>query len=534
MKSNRPIIRILKIAGAVFLIIIGSMVVIVSAFLVFPDFFVNRFAKERIEKVLAENYPAYSFSIGSIHYNVWGNHVVFNSLSLASKDSSFACTALSAAIRDVHWLKILTGNDTAYFSYLARTHINAESIVLTFPTWHYELRCHHVQISVPDSNMVAERIDFSPLVQGTADTSLSCTITSATLKDVDCLKLLHGDDTNHVSPFVRTHAIAENVVFNFPRTHYELRCDSLRVSVPDSELVAEALDLRPLVPDVEFFGDSKFRKTRFRFKVPQTKITGYHLSEMMEGKKFAARSVELHDATLDVLINKDKPSQKDTPNPRMPYEIVGSLHTPIQFDNINIINARLMYGEQFTAKGKPALISLDNLDITMKGISNLGPAIINAKGLFMKEGKMNIQMILPLSGQNFSLRYSGSVTKMNIESLNPFLVIAEKMRIKSGYLREGSFDIRITGGRAQGSVHAIYNDLTVATLDKETLKESGIIEQITSFLANLLKLRKNNFPEESSEPPKIGKVSYTKKADDPFFRVVWFSLRSGVGDIVGF
>ena len=534
MKNNRPILHIAKITGIVALIIIGSVLVIVAAFLVFPDFFVNRFAKEKIEKVFAETYPAYSLQIGKIHYNVWGNNIRFNSLGLASKDSSFACSALSATISDVDWLKILTGNDTAYFSYLARTRINAESIVLTFPTWNYELRCNRVRISVPDSNMVAERIDFSPLFQGVKDTNLSCAVSSAILKNVDCLKLLHEEDTNRVSPFIRTHAIAEKLVFNFPKTHYELRCDSLSVSVPDSELAIAGTELRPLVEDAQFFGGSKFRKTRFRFAVPQTKITGYHLSEMMEGKKFAARSVELHNATLDVLINKDKPSQKDTANPRMPYEVVGSLHTPIQFDNVNIINARLMYGEQFTAKGKPALISLDNLYVTMKGISNIGPAIINAKGLFMKEGKMNIQMTLPLTGRNFSLRYSGSVTKMNLQSLNPFLVIAEKMRIKSGYLHEGSFDISIINGRARGSVHAIYKDLSVATLDKETLKEGGILEQITSFIANLLKLRKNNFPEESSDPPKIGKVSYIKKADDPFFRIVWFSLRSGVGDIVGF
>ena len=33
---------------------------------------------------------------------------------------------------------------------------------------------------------------------------------------------------------------------------------------------------------------------------------------------------------------------------------------------------------------------------------------------------------------------------------------------------------------------------------------------------------------------KIGKVNYTRKPDDTILQLVWFSVRSGVGDVVGF
>jgi hypothetical protein len=33
---------------------------------------------------------------------------------------------------------------------------------------------------------------------------------------------------------------------------------------------------------------------------------------------------------------------------------------------------------------------------------------------------------------------------------------------------------------------------------------------------------------------KIGDVKYEQKRDDTFLQLVWFSLRSGIGSVVGF
>ena len=56
---------------------------------------------------------------------------------------------------------------------------------------------------------------------------------------------------------------------------------------------------------------------------------------------------------------------------------------------------------------------------------------------------------------------------------------------------------------------------------------------IASFVANNITIRTNNLPDKSGAI-KIGKVAYARRRDDPFFGFVWFALRSGVGDVVGF
>jgi hypothetical protein len=70
-------------------------------------------------------------------------------------------------------------------------------------------------------------------------------------------------------------------------------------------------------------------------------------------------------------------------------------------------------------------------------------------------------------------------------------------------------------------------------INKRTGSDKGIFDVITSFVANNVKLRSNNMPDNSGAI-KIGTVNYTRQNDDPFFRFAWFALRSGLGDAVGF
>jgi hypothetical protein len=79
----------------------------------------------------------------------------------------------------------------------------------------------------------------------------------------------------------------------------------------------------------------------------------------------------------------------------------------------------------------------------------------------------------------------------------------------------------------------MYRDLTIALRNSLTGSERGAYNRITSYIANATKIRGTNMPDKSGSL-KIGKVNYTRKRDDTFFQLVWFSLRSGVGDVVGF
>jgi hypothetical protein len=380
------------------------------------------------------------------------------------------------------------------------------------------------------------RIGFDSVALTTMDSTLSCTIAAYSVSGIGWLELLWA---RGLVPHGSTGTVldAHGIVVNFPQEQYELRCGLLRVSVPDSDIVVEALELHPLDDDEQFFAGSKFRKTRVCLVVPHARVAGLACLELLQGNVYHARSADIRDAFIDVLINKDKPVAKDTLSPPMPNEILTSIEQTIKIDSLTIWNGGLQYGERFAPSSKPAVITLDSMKASVRGIDSHADAseaiVIRAKGKFMKSTEMNIVMSIPISSPEFSFQYSGSLSRMDLSVLNSFLETAEQMRIKAGILQAATFEINVASGRASGNVRALYKDLTLAAINKHTGSEKGIFDVIASFVANNTKIRTNNMPGNSGEM-KIGKVKYTRHRDDPFFRFVWFSLRSGVGDVVGF
>jgi hypothetical protein len=151
----------------------------------------------------------------------------------------------------------------------------------------------------------------------------------------------------------------------------------------------------------------------------------------------------------------------------------------------------------------------------------------------MKTSTMKIHMTVPVVSPEIPLRYSGSLDGMDLTRLNSFLETGEGLRIKSGILQTATFDVNINAGRASGSVRAMYEDLNIAALNKRTGSEKSAANQISSIIINATKIRGSNMPDKSGSI-KIGEVKYERKRDDTFLQLVWFSLRSGIGDVVGF
>jgi hypothetical protein len=294
------------------------------------------------------------------------------------------------------------------------------------------------------------------------------------------------------------------------------------------------LKLHPLGSDDEFFAGSKFRQTRFRLVLPNARVSGLASLDLLQGKMYRTRSAHINDVFIDVLINKEKSAARDTSTPPMPNELLASVEQIVDVDSVTIWNGGLKYAERMFAGSKPAVLTWDSMQVLVRGIDNRSAAsdivTITAKGEFLKSAEMNLLMTFPASTPEFTFQYSGSVSRMKLNALNSFVDPAEQIRFKAGILQTATFDVRVVDGRASGYVRAVYRNLTLAAINKRTGSEKGVLDVIASFIANNIKMRTDNVPGAM----KIGGVNYKRQRDDPFFRFVWFALRSGLKDVVGF
>jgi hypothetical protein len=290
-----------------------------------------------------------------------------------------------------------------------------------------------------------------------------------------------------------------------------------------------------LVGDEEFFAAYDFRTTRFHVAVAECRVFGLAYGDLLQGKSYRAGSVRLSGPSFDALVNRDKPVEPFVKSPLMVHEALAAIRQPLQIDSLSITNGCLTYRERVVAGAAPGVLTFGAVSMSVEGIANRSEAsaaiLLRAQGDLMEAGTLKLLMTIPITPPNFSFHYSGSLSPMDLTRLDAFLDIAERTRIKSGSVQEAAFDIDVTGGQARGSVRAIYGNLEIAFLGKQTGSEKGVVNRAASFLTNLLKIRSSNAPDASGSM-KEGKVNYTRAPDSEFVQFAWFALRSGVVDVI--
>jgi hypothetical protein len=393
-----------------------------------------------------------------------------------------------------------------------------------------------IQLGKLHFNLWTGRLSCDSIKLKTNDSTLSLSMESFSIGGISPLKILlqgHFKSDSYAESVID----AKNVVIIYPHSHTALCIGIIHISVPDSEMISDSIKYYSLLDDEQFFVKDKFRQTRLRLNILQTKITGLDFPALISGNIYKASSIKAFNLNADILVNMDKPYDKNSSKPQMPNEFLSSIKEKIKIDSLNIINGQLEYKERYILKGKPGMISLKKIFLVVKNINNYegsrDTAIVMGEALFMNAGTMKLSMAIPLSSKDFSLRYSGSLSSMNIIPINEFIEPGEHRRIESGDLHSASFNINVKSGYASGNLHAVYNDLSVAVLNSNTGNENGFIAQVSSMIGKLFITRGNNLPDEHGVL-KSGNVNYTRNHDDYFLQFVWFALRSGIGDLVGF
>ena len=326
-----------------------------------------------------------------------------------------------------------------------------------------------------------------------------------------------------------------NLDVEFAQAHYGIRCSRLRASVPDSELITERTELRPLAGDEAFFAAYDFQTPRFHVVLPKCRVLGLAYGDALQGRSYRARSIHFSSPSFDAMINRDKPPAPFVKSPLMVHEALAVIRQPLQVDSLTITNGLLRYCERLAVGADPAVLTFGAVGLSAEGIANRGDATaviqVRGQGDLMSAGTMKVMMTIPIASSNFSFHYSGSLSEMDLTRLDAFLDIAEHTRIKSGNVQEAAFEIDVTAGRARGRVRATYGNLEIAVLGKQTGSEKGFDNRVASFFANLLKIRKSNAPDASGAM-KEGAVNYTRRPDEEFQQFAWFALRTGVLDII--
>ncbi|MBL0174339.1 MAG: hypothetical protein IPP94_03570 [Ignavibacteria bacterium] len=382
----------------------------------------------------------------------------------------------------------------------------------------------------------SNRLDIDSIRLVTADSGMTCSVSTLSLHGIAWMRILWPRDTVSL-PFENAVLDARGMAVRFRPSMNSLRIDALHLSAPDSVMTLDSVHFLPGYDDEDLFALSRYRQTRFRFSVPLLRISALDCAALLRGDGYRARHVAIENLAADILVNMDKPYDAKSTPPQMPNEAFAAIRDSVRIDSVTVSGGSLNYCERIAVRGAPGVITFDRIAVKTGRISNTAAVpdttIIHAEGRFMGSANMTMEMALPLSSTTFSLRYSGYLGHMQLTALNDFLVPCEHRRVTEGVMHAARYSVHVVSGKSRGTLRAEYTRLRISVLDAHTGSSKGIFNRIASFIGKVFVIRGSNMPGERGSL-KLGTIRRTRKADDYFLQNLWFALRGGVADVVGF
>jgi len=331
----------------------------------------------------------------------------------------------------------------------------------------------------------------------------------------------------------RARVEATGVTGAWPKARYGFRCARLVASIPDAALRAEAIEVRPLVGDPAFFNGVPYRTTRWHVKVPELTVAGLGYPGLLAGGPCRVEEVRVVRPALDLLVDRYQGVGPLVRRPLMLNEAVAAFGQTVQVRRLEVTDGRVDYGECRVAGEPPGVLTFTAASLVTESLASPGPGLlrIHARGKLMDAGLLAVTLEVPLQPKGCTFSYHGTLGAMALPRLDAFLDRAERTRLRSGWGDRVAFTVTVDQGKAQGRVQAIYRDLKLTMLDRDTDTAKGLKNRLATFFANTFKIRPAN-PAQGSAPAKEGRVAYERKPEDTFLQVLWFSLRSGVLDVI--
>jgi hypothetical protein len=127
----------------------------------FGNDILNSYGKNKAEDLFARAYPGSSLKIGELDYSVVANRLVVLSVTLNSSNSTLKAGRVSIA--GIRWWRLIWGKP-ALTVLLTKASLEADNLDMQFTKAKYGVRCARLRGSVPASELLAQGVYLSPLI----------------------------------------------------------------------------------------------------------------------------------------------------------------------------------------------------------------------------------------------------------------------------------------------------------------------------------------------------------------------------------
>ncbi len=321
----------------------------------------------------------------------------------------------------------------------------------------------------------------------------------------------------------------KNYAFQLPDKVHTLQAKSIRLSTQDSTLTADNVEFRPNLGKVAFSKKQIYKAVWLYPQIEKLTINGFDFYNLLHHEELEMRSLVLDKVKFEIYRDRGLPNRPDY-FPKMPQELLRELPFLVKIDSIKVKNANIIYEEQLPNRERPGRLTFENSEAVLLGITNDAnllkkpdfQTVLNFNTYIMGQGKLNMEAKFFLNDPKELHYLHGEMGEMDMTAFNEMLEYVFPVRIKSGFIHAGRFDLRLNYKNARGKMYLRYNDLKVEVINRK----------FASFVANSFAVTNHN-PAGRFAPMRVGEIKSTRNLARSIFSYWGYSVLNGFKTSIG-
>ncbi len=311
---------------------------------------------------------------------------------------------------------------------------------------------------------------------------------------------------------------------------YTFSAVGINNSAASNTLTVSNFAIQPNYSEYEFAARHQYETDRIEGTFSQIFFHDFSAADFVKSGNLTSSFIEIGEVELNVFRDKrkefrhvEKPTFQD-----LIYNYPGTLN----IDSISILSGNVVYSEHAEKAIEKGSVSFNEIDATIYKITNntiykTEKAYLewHANALLMGKGEVDILLKARLFDNQNTFTVNGSLSEMEASALNPILEKNAFISVMSGKINAMDFNMSANNTKATGNLKLLYQGLDFAIIDKQTGETDAIIEEVKSFIANIIVIESNPMPDDGV---RLGIIEYERDPEKFLFNYVVKSLLTGM------
>jgi hypothetical protein len=315
---------------------------------------------------------------------------------------------------------------------------------------------------------------------------------------------------------------------------YNFKIGDVSVNATKKSITLKNLSFGSTMSKEAFVKHQKVAKEMYGLSLPTVTIREVDWWPAINGEEIKASSVETRGGKFSVYFDRALPPKNKMGN--FPNQMLMKLPLKLNIDKLKFRDLDVTYEERNPLSQQSGIVYFANANMEMTNVHNGksgGPMVVTGTALLMHKVPVDATFRFDMKNAEAG-DFSASIRSnkpFDGTLLNSITMPMGLMKVENGTLQKLEANIHGNELGASGDVTVLYQDMKLALLEKDKGKTALDKKDVTSFVANLFVLKKDN--PKDGKPPRIEQAQFKRDPEGGFMMLVWKTILVGILKTVG-